>query len=77
MDKIIERNGYIEQVWKVSYSINGFKYIILIQGTEPEMHAYMTSEFGYVGRYHACNDMEIRAARSLNIPIYIAPRLNG
>lgn len=31
MDKIIERNGYIEQVWKVSYSINGFKYIILIR----------------------------------------------
>ena len=72
--KYIERDGYLERVWKVKYSSHGFKYCILIRGTEPEMRAYLESEMGFVGGYRALSDREIDYAEALDIPIYIAPK---
>lgn len=72
--KYIERNGYLERVWKVRYSIRGFKYCILVRGTEPEMHDYLESEMGFVGVYRALSDKEIDYAEALDIPVYIAPK---
>ena len=73
MKDYIERDGYLEQVWKVDYEYRRFKFSLFVRGTEPEMHAYMESEMGYVGGYHACTDKELDAVKTLKIPIYIAP----
>lgn len=51
-----------------------FNYFILIQGTEEEMQDYLNSEMGYVGRYCALPENEVRKARDLGTPIYLAPR---
>ena len=72
--RFVERNGYLERVWKVTYSTPGFKYCILVEGTEPEMQTYMNSEMGFVGGYHALTDREIDCAKTLHIPIYLAPK---
>ena len=74
----VERsNGDIELIWRVEYEYRGFKQLILVRGTENEMRAYMDSEMGYVGRYSACSDREIDAAKVLKLPVYIAPKLEG
>ena len=73
--KYIIRNNEIEQVWRVEYEHKLFKQLILVRGTESEMREYMNSEIGYVGRYSACTDRELDAAKLLRIPIYIAPKL--
>ena len=70
----ILRNNEIEETWRIEYENKMFKQLILVQGTESEMRAYMESEFGYVGRYSACTDTELRAAKQLRIPIYLAPK---
>lgn len=61
-------------VWQVWYETRMFKYFILVQGTEAEMQNYLSSEMGYIGRYHALTETEIREARDLGTPIYIAPQ---
>lgn len=71
------RNGYVVEVWQIWYQTSGFKYCILVEGTEPEMQEYVTSEFGHVGRYHALSERDIQYAEKLNIPIYIAPKINN
>lgn len=71
----VERNGQIEQVWKVEYENKFFKQVILVRGTEDEMRNYLESEFGFVGRYSACTATELDAADILRLPIYIAPKL--
>ena len=53
-----------------------FTYFILIQGTEEEMQDYLNSEMGYVGRYSALPENEVRKARDLGTPIYRAPKIN-
>lgn len=65
----------LEEVWRVEYSNRLFDQLICVRGTEDEMRAYMESEFGYVGRYSACNGKELDAIGILGIPIYIAPKL--
>ena len=70
----ILRNHEIEETWRIEYENKMFKQLILVLGTESEMRAYMESEFGYVGRYSACTDAELRAAKQLRIPIYLAPK---
>lgn len=74
MKKYIERGGWIERVWQVWYEKNGFKFCILVQGTEYEVHDYLNSELGYMGGYSAMSDAEIGYAKALRIPIYIAPQ---
>ena len=64
------------QVWQVTYEKNRFKFSIFVEGTEPEMRAYLNSEMGFVGSYHACTKDEVKAARLLRFPIYIAPELD-
>jgi len=71
----IQRNGYIEQVWRVEYQNKFFNQLILVRGTEPEARAYMESEMGFMGRYRACTEKELSAANVLKLPIYIAPKL--
>lgn len=68
---------YVEQVWHVTYSINGFEYALYIRGTEPEMQDYMESEMGYVGGYSATTKEETSLLKSLNTKIYIAPQLRN
>ena len=68
---------YVERVWRVTYSINGFEYALYIKGTEPEMQDYMGSEMGFVGGYVAMTDKEVEAIRQLKIKIYIAPQLRN
>lgn len=70
----ILRNNEIEETWRIEYENKMFQQLILVQGTESEMRAYMESEFGYVGRYSACTDAELRAANQLRIPVYLAPK---
>lgn len=41
------------------------------------MQEYVTSEFGHVGRYHALSERDIEYSEKLNIPIYIAPKINN
>ena len=69
------RNEYSVRVWTVSYEINKFLVPILVEGTEPEMQEYMESEMGYVGRYHALTNEEVRQAKMLGLKVYIAPKL--
>lgn len=73
---LIVRNDEPEQVWRVEYKNNYFQQVILVRGTWHEMLAYMESEMGFVGRHHALTEDEIRAAKKLDIKIYIAPELN-
>lgn len=73
--RLIERDGYLEQIWQIEYSIHGFEYKLFIRGTEPEVHNYMDSEMGYMGGYSSCTDREIEAVKLLKLPIYIAPEL--
>lgn len=61
-------------VWQVWYENRMFNYFILIQGTEEEMQDYLNSEMGYVGRYRALPENEVRKARDLGTPIYLAPQ---
>lgn len=61
-------------VWQVWYENRMFNYFILIQSTEEEMQDYLNSEIGYVGRYGALLENEVRKARDLGTPIYLAPR---
>lgn len=64
-----------ERVWKVEYINNErFSYPLFIRGTEAEMHDYLESEMGYVGRYHALSPLEIKAIEDLQLKIYLAPR---
>ena len=63
------------RVWKVNYKINGFQYSLFIRGTEDEMRKYMDSEMGFVGSYHAINEMEEKEAKDLGFKIYWAPEL--
>lgn len=63
-------------VWQVWYENRMFNYFILIQGTEEEMEDYLYSEMGYVGRYRALPENEVRKARDLGTPIYRAPKIN-
>ena len=74
MPQYIERNRQVEQVWKVEYSNRYFQQVIFIRGTESEMHKYVESEFGFVGKYSACTSQEIDAIDTLNLKIYIAPK---
>lgn len=69
------RRGQNERVWKVSYKKNGFKFTLLVRGTEMEMQDYLESELGYVGSYYALNDEEVEMANKLRMVIYIAPQL--
>ena len=71
---MIERNGYLERIWKVKYNKNMFDFYIFIRGTEPEMQKYLESEMGHVGSYTACISQEERAIDELGIKIYIAPK---
>lgn len=70
----VERNGYLVEVWRVWYVINGFKVFILVKGTEPEMQDYLTSEMGYVGRYSAITEQEESDAIQLGANIYLCPQ---
>lgn len=74
-DFYIQRHGYVEQVWKVTYIKNRFEMVVLIRGTEPEMQAYMESEFGYVGSYHALSKEEANQCKKMGFKTYIAPQL--
>ena len=75
MEYIVQRKGYIEQVWKVTYQNKGFDTVVLIRGTEKEMWDYMESEFGYVGSYYALSKEEARACKEMGFRIYIAPQI--
>lgn len=70
----IEREGYLERVWQVWYSTKGFKFFILVQGTEPEVYDYCSDAFGYLGRHWALRDSEIQQMKEFNVPIYLAPK---
>lgn len=73
---IIQRKGQVVQVWEIEYqSEERFMYKLFVRGTEDEVRAYMESEMGYMGRYSACTDEEIRAIRKLRMKIYLAPQL--
>lgn len=74
MKKYIERNGQLEMVWGIEYELHFFKFTLFVRGTEDEMREYVTSEFGYVGRYSACTDKELVAVNTLHLPIYLASR---
>ena len=72
--QLIVRNDQVVQVWQIGYKINGFDYALFVEGTENEVRDYMDSEMGFMGRYSACTDDEIAAAKKLRFPIYIAPQ---
>lgn len=74
MKRYVERDGYLERVWRVRYRYRGFEFIIYVRGTEPEMQAYMESEMGYVGSYYAMNEQEEEMVNRLKHKIYIAPK---
>lgn len=73
---MIVRNNQIELVWRVEYNNKHFKQVIFVRGTEDEVRDYMESEFGFMGKYHACADKEVDAIETLRMPIYIAPKIN-
>lgn len=73
--KFVVRHNQLEHVWKVVYENNYFEQPIFVRGTEDEMREYMESEFGYVGKYHACNDQQVDYINKLRLKIYIAPQL--
>lgn len=75
MEYFVQRKGYVEQVWKVTYRNNGFDAVVLVRGTEPEMQEYLESEFGYVGSYYALSKEEARACKKMGFRIYIAPQI--
>lgn len=64
----------IRRVWQIWYENRQFRYFLLVSGTEKEMWDYLDSEMGYVGRYHALTEAEIRQARDLGVPVYLAPQ---
>lgn len=66
----------VTDVWQVWYKNRMFNYFILIQGTEEDMEDYLYSEMGYVGRYRALSENEVRKARDLGTTIYRAPQIN-
>lgn len=72
--KYIIRNNQLERVWKVIYYNRRFEQVILVEGTEDEVHDYLESEFGFMGRYHALTDDEIQAAKKIGMKIYLAPK---
>lgn len=75
MEYIYAKNGYPVQTWKVTYQINKFDMVVLVKGTEPELHRYLESEMGYVGSYYALSKEEAHQARGMGIKVYLAPEL--
>ena len=45
------RNGYVVEVWQIWYQTLGFKYCILVEGTEPEMQENIEISAEYTGAY--------------------------
>ena len=72
---IIERDGYPVLIYKVMYETKGFKFPVFVEGTYPEVHAYMSSEFGFMGANRAITDAEYDTIKKLKIPVYLAPQL--
>lgn len=64
-----------ERIWKVDYiNKERFEYSIFVRGTESELHDYLNSEMGFVGRYHALSPFEVKSVEDLQLKIYLAPR---
>lgn len=68
------------RVWQIWYSINGFKFCILVEGTENEMRDYVSSELSMRGitggGYHGISDSEVKCAKEIGLPIYLAPEIH-
>ena len=62
-------------IWKVYITINGFKTIIMVEGTEEELGAYIDSEIKHAG-YVGATEKDVEAYKALKLPIYCAPTLN-
>lgn len=63
------------RTWILWYSLWGFTFPILVEGTEEEMRRYMDNEFNGNYRYSACSDSEIKLWKSLGMKIYVAPEI--
>ena len=63
--------------WIYKFSNNGFKMVVIINGTEDEMRAYL-SEINPKGdgRYSGATNKEVECWKALGMPIYLAPTLN-
>lgn len=61
--------------WLVYTDYYGFKSVLVVYGTEEEMQEYMKSEYGYVPAYTGAIDEEVKAAKTLRLPIYLAPEI--
>lgn len=59
--------------WLISLNTNGFVGKVFVYGTEMETREYIDSEIpGWTGMVGA-TDNEVAAARTLGLPVYLAP----
>ena len=62
--------------WIYKFMMNGFKMVIIIEGTEDEMRAYLP-EINPKGNgfYSGATEAEVANYKALGMPIYLAPTL--
>ena len=60
--------------WRVNVNMNGFKTVIMFEGTEMELRDYIDSELRYTS-YRGATDKEYEAYKALGLPVYIAPKI--
>ena len=62
--------------WIYKFYQRGFKMVIIIEGTEDEMRAYLP-EINPKGNgmYSGATDKEVEHYKSLGMPIYLAPTI--
>jgi len=56
--------------WKITVEINGFKTVMLVEGTESEMLAYLKTELDPHARYFYVGIDDALAVKLSNIGIY-------
>lgn len=62
--------------WIYKFSQRGFKMVIIIEGTEDEMRAYIPEiDPDCNGKYSGATNKEVEHYKSLGMPIYLAPTL--
>lgn len=65
-----------KRVWIYKFMQRGFQMVVMIEGTEDEMRAYLeeVNPKGN-GKYSGATEKEVAHFKALGMPIYLAPTL--
>ena len=60
----------MKRTWMVTYKFNGFQSKLFIEATEENLWRYMESELGSMCAYTGASEAEVKAAKTIGLPIY-------